>query len=310
MKIAYFGHRMIAHRPLEALIERGKDVVGIVAHPLEFEPADRPWADAVRGLADRTGIPLEMPGTVDEGLLSRFGAWGVELGIVVGYLSILKTPLLDMPDRGFINVHAGLLPRYRGRAPLSWAIMNGEPEAGLTVHFIDEGVDSGPVIAQRAYAIGENETAGALYERIQDHIPDLLLDVVDRFERGGVRGTPQDEERAMTFPSIRPEHARIEWSQPSRRIHDQIRALARPYPGAWTTYRGKKMTIWRARPLDVDLPTCFPGTVINRRPGRGIVVSTGNGYLLVEEAEVEGKAAGAADGVIRRAGVSLGLDLL
>ncbi len=307
MRIAFFGHRRIARGSLESLVEAGASVVGIVAHPEAFEPADPEWTAAVRSLAGRAGIPLETPGTIDAAFLAKFREWKVDLGIVVGYLAILKPPLLQMPRLGFVNVHAGMLPRYRGRAPLSWAIMNGEEEAGLTVHFIDEGVDSGPIITQRAYAIGENETAGALYTRIEGDIPNLLLDVVGRFERGSVEGIPQDEERAMCFPSIRPEHARIDWSRSAGNIHDQIRALSRPYPGAWTRYRGKKMIIWKARPLGIELPECFPGTVVNRWPGKGIVVSTGMGYLLVEEAEIEGKEAGPADRSVRRAGVSLGL---
>ncbi len=307
MRIAYFGHRMIAGPPLEALVQAGKNIVGIVGHPEAFEPADPEWSEKVRSIALERDIPLETPETIDEAFLATFESWEVDLGIVAGYLVILKAPILGMPRLGLVNIHAGMLPRYRGRAPLSWAIMNGETEAGLTVHYVDEGVDSGPVVEQRSYAIGENETAGALYRRIENDIPAFLLKVVARFEDGPVTGTPQDEERAMCFPSIEPGHARIDWSRPVRGIHDQIRALSRPYPGAWTLYRGKRMTIWRARPLDVELPRCFPGTVVNRWPGRGIVVSTGMGYLLVEEAEIEGKEARPADRVVRRSGVSLGM---
>jgi len=307
MRVAYFGHRMIAVAPLEALVAAGKDVVGIVAHPETFEPPDPEWFAAVRSLATARGIPLATPERLDEPAVQTLGSWRPDLLVVVGYLAILKRPVRDLPPLGAINIHAGLLPRYRGRAPLSWAILNGETEAGLTVHYIDRGVDSGPVIAQRRYRIGPDETAGELYGRIQADIPEFLLEVVERFEAGPVEGTPQDETKALCLPLIGSEHARIDWSRPAGKIHDQVRALTRPYPGAWTDFRGQKLTVWKTRRVDLDLPDCFPGTVINRWPERGVVVSTGAGYLLVEEAELEGGGGDRADRVIRRAGVSLGL---
>lgn len=310
MRIAYFGHRMIALKALEALTSAGKEVVGVVAHPETFEPADPEWTASVRSLAAETGVELQVPEKLDAAFLSTFRGWRVNLLVVVGFLAILRRPLLEIPTLGSINIHAGLLPRYRGRAPLSWAIMNGEREAGLTIHYIDQGVDSGPVIAQRTYPIGETETAGQLYGRIQADIPEFLLEVVERFESGPVEGTPQDGQRAMCFPAISPEHARIDWSRPARRIHDQVRALTSPYPGAWTEFRGQKLTVWKARVLDLDLPDSFPGTVVNRLPGTGVVVSTGAGYLLVEEAQIEGAERDRADRVIRRAGVPLGLEFL
>jgi methionyl-tRNA formyltransferase len=308
MRIAFFGHRMIAHGALESLVSAGKDVVGIVAHPDSFEPSDPDWSAAVRSLAEGAGIELATPGKTDEELITTLRRWNADLGVVVGYLAILKPPVLELPSHGFINIHAGMLPRYRGRAPLAWAVMNGEKEAGLTIHYIDEGVDSGPIIAQRQYGIQPDETAGELYGRIEADIPEFVLDVVDRFEAGPVDGTPQDEDRAMCFPFLTPAHARIDWSRPARRIHDQVRALARPYPGAWTLYRDKRLIVWKTRVLDTNLPDCFPGTVINRRLGHGVTVSTGSGYLVVDEVQRPGKESKPAADIIRRAGVSLGLE--
>ncbi|MCK4546032.1 MAG: methionyl-tRNA formyltransferase [Candidatus Eisenbacteria sp.] len=308
MRIAYFGHRSIACGPLEAMLSGGREVVGIVAHPEDSVLSDPEWSARVRALAGEAGVPLETPEEIDEEFLATFRGWNVDLGVVVGYLSILRPSLLEIPRRGFINIHAGLLPRYRGRAPLAWAIMNGDKEAGLSIHVIDEGVDSGPVIAQRKYAIGENETSGELYQRIQLDIPGLVMEVVDRMEAGPVEGTPQDEERAMCFPLVTPAHARIDWARPAARIHDQVRALSRPYPGAWTLYRGRKLTVWRTSCLPSELPDCFPGTVVGCRPGKGVVVSTGSGYLLVEEVQRDSGEPRLAWKVLRRAGVSLGLD--
>jgi methionyl-tRNA formyltransferase len=203
------------------------------------------------------------------------------------FRQILGRELLELAPHGALNLHGSLLPRYRGRCPVNWVLVNGERETGVTLHYMEAKPDRGDVVAQRAVPITDDDTALTLNRKLGEAARALLRATWPRLLAGTAPRVAQDHARATYFGGRRPADGRIDWAAPARRIYDLVRAVTHPYPGAFTTWRGRQLLVWRVQPLAARRPA-VPGEVLEVRAGAGIVVATGEGALLLERVQLAG----------------------
>jgi len=308
VRIAFLGTPSFAVAPLEALARAGHALACVVAQPDRpagrgqelREPATKRWAS-------RNGVPVLQPEKVRDGRLAAdLRALAPDVLVVVAYGRILGEDLLRLAPFGAINVHASLLPRWRGAAPIQWAIAEGDRETGVTIMQVEAGLDSGDILAQRATAIGESEDAEHLHDRLSALGAGALCETLPLLEAGRIVPVRQDPSQVTLAPVIEKEHGRIDWSQPAWRIANRVRGF-RPWPGTFTTLAGKLLKVWTARPAaGGDLA---PGAA--RAAPEGLLVGCGAGTaLLATELQLEGKrrlpAAELLKGVTVRDGTVLG----
>jgi len=226
-------------------------------------------------LAKSRGVPVFQPRALRSGPFpDAWAALGLDVAVVVAYGRILPPALLAAPRRGCVNVHASLLPRWRGAAPIQWAIASGDAETGVTTMRMDEGLDTGPILLQRATSIGPEETATDLALRLSELGTGLLLETLAGLDR--IVPRPQEAALATRAPPLTREDGRVDWTLGARAIDARVRGLT-PWPGVWTTFRGEVLRIVQVRPADVDPHGAAPGTVLEAR--RRLVVAAGDGAL-------------------------------
>lgn len=200
----------------------------------------------VKAKAQELGLPvIEVEDLSSAQFADQLKALDADLFVVVAF-RILPTTILDIPKKGSINLHASLLPRYRGAAPIHWAIINGEEETGCTVFFLDEKVDTGNVIAQKKTAIGDNETTGELYDRLRDMGSELLLDSINKIDSGDYSLSEQDHSKATPAPKLFREDCHIDFNKPAKEVHNKIRGLS-PFPTAWANWNGEKFNMYGSK---------------------------------------------------------------
>ena len=243
-------------------------------------------APPVKELAVARELPLVQP---EKLRTSEFGAqlerWHPDLIVVAAYGRILPKAVLDLPRLGCINVHASLLPRYRGAAPVQWAILRGETVTGVTIMFMNERMDEGDILLQREMPIGDDETYGETEERLAVVGATTLMEALDLLHAGRLARQPQDHAAATLAPMIKKEDGRIGWSAPALEIARKVRAF-NPWPSAFTSFRGKMLKIHRARPEAASV-AATPGVIVSI--GDTIRVATGSGTLAIEELQLEGR---------------------
>jgi len=291
MRVVYMGTPEFAVPSLEGLIGRAEhEVAGIVTAP------DRPkgrglktLTSAVKDAALRHGLPLWQPDKLrDPGFLQDLRAVEADLFVVVAF-RILPAELLKIPPMGTVNLHPSLLPRYRGAAPIQWAVMGGDEETGVTTFLVERQVDAGDILCQETVPIGPEETAGELHDRLSRIGANLLLRTLDLMAAGGIRPRPQTG-RATPAPRIVREDGRIDWRLPARAIHNRVRGL-NPVPMAFTTWRGKSLRVITSRPVALEEGgACLPGGIVCADEGRGLIVRTGDGGLELVRVQPEGRS--------------------
>ncbi len=291
MRVVYMGTPAFAVPSLEALIGRTEhEVAGIVTGP------DRPkgrglktGASPVKEAGLRNGIPLWQPDKLrDPGFLDGLRALEADLFVVVAF-RILPRELLEIPRAGTVNLHPSLLPKYRGAAPIQWAVMNGDEETGVTTFIVEKKVDAGDILCQETVPIGPEETAGGLHDRLARIGADLLLRTVDLLAAGDICPRRQKGE-ATPAPRISREDGRIDWRLPAREIHNRVRGL-NPVPMAFTTWRGKNLRILTSQPEPLEGEVGLgPGRIISADERKGIVVMTGEAGLRLVVVQPEGRS--------------------
>ncbi len=274
----------------EALLADGQEIATAVAQPDRprgrgLGSASPPVAEAAR----RAGVQVLQPERVrDPAFIDAISRIAPELIVVVAFGQILPRRLLDVPPLGCINLHASLLPRYRGAAPIQWAILRGEKITGVTTMYMNERMDEGDILLTRELPILPDETAGALSERLSRLGPALLVETVRGLAAGTVTGQAQDAARATLAPRLQKDDGRIRWAEGAGEILNRIRAVT-PWPGAFTTLGTRQLKIWGAGPADGESAGAAPGTVLRADAG-GIVVAAGDGgAVAVRELQVAGK---------------------
>ncbi|MDQ4075134.1 MAG: methionyl-tRNA formyltransferase [Chloroflexota bacterium] len=211
--------------------------------------------------------------------------------VVAAYGEILRPAVLDIPPYGAINVHASLLPRHRGAAPVAGALLSGDEETGVTIMLMDEGMDTGPILARRAIPIREDHTRGTLTEELAQLGADLLTETLPRWLAGEIEPQPQDDEAATYTRLIRKEHGQLDWDRPATELANQVRAFD-PWPSTYTTWQGQRLKVLEANVLQerTGLPDDVPpGTVV--RAGEAIAAATGDGWLELRRVQLAGKTA-------------------
>ncbi|WP_334111159.1 methionyl-tRNA formyltransferase [Thermodesulfitimonas autotrophica] len=287
MRLVFMGTPEFAVPSLEALLDSGHQVNLVVTQADKPKGrGKRPAAPPVKEVALAQGIPVLQPARLkDPDFLRRLQAAAPEAIVVVAYGKILPAAVLSLPPYGCINVHASLLPRYRGAAPIQRAIMNGERETGITTMLMDEGMDTGDILLQRRVAIGEEENFGSLCQRLARLGAQVLRETLEALQAGTLRRQPQDHAQATYAPPLTPEDELIVWDRPGEVIKNQVRALD-PKPGAKTYFGGEVLKIWRVKAVTGDFPG-VPGEIIAVGP-EGIKVQVADGAVVILELQAAG----------------------
>ncbi len=273
---------------LLSVAQSGHDLVGVVTRPdrprgrgQQMQPADVKAAVASLGL----DVPVLQPESLrDENFHAQLQALEPDLLAVVAFL-ILPRSVLAIPKLGSVNVHPSLLPKYRGAAPIQWAIINGETETGVTIFQLSPRVDAGDILIQQKVAIGDDETAGELYERLKVMGAELLIRAIDGMADGSVIPVPQTDEGVSRAPKLEKEDGEIDWAKGAGDIRNLIRGT-NPFPGAFTLWQNKLLKVHRAT---VETEMGEAGTVIGVDGKRGLIVGTGKGVLALDEVQPAGK---------------------
>lgn len=289
MRVVFMGSPDFAVPSLEALVEARFDVRLVVTQP--DRPAGRGrhlLPTAVKAVALEHHLPVREFGKGEHGQVSaEVMACEPDAIIVAAFGHILREPLLSGPRYGCINVHASLLPRWRGVSPVQYSILHGDTWSGVTIMRMDPGVDTGPILGLRAVPIAPEDTAGELLDRLAGQGADLLLEVLRALPSGQVVPEAQDDSGAVYAPKLTRALSAIRWDRDVVTVHNQVRAL-QPWPGC-TTYLGEQMLkITQARPMSLNPGAREPGTVLGVHDG-GVVVACGQGALLLTGLQVPGK---------------------
>jgi methionyl-tRNA formyltransferase len=267
---------------LRALHDSGHEVLAVVTQPDRKKGRGRKLAPPpVKRTAVQCGYPVLQLETVSTDAFHRHMAeLAPDLFIVVAFGQILPQSLLDIPAIGSINVHASLLPRYRGAAPIQWAIINGDHETGVTTMMMDKGMDTGDILLMEKTDIGPDETAADLHDRLSDIGARTLVRTLEKLQNGGLERVPQDHEQATYAPMLKKKDGEIDWSMPAERIECLIRGVT-PWPGAYTFSDDMRLKIFKASVLEREI-SVPPGTILECFAGE-LRVATGKSAIAIQE---------------------------
>ena len=288
MRIVFMGTPEFAVPSLQALIDAGYEVVGVVTQP------DRPVGrkktltpPPVKVLALEHNIPVLQFERIrrPEGR-EALEALKPDLFVTAAFGQILSQKVLDIPQLGTVNVHASLLPEYRGSAPINWCIVLGEKKAGVTTMMTDIGIDTGDMLLRDEVEIGENETAEELTERLAKLGAGTLIRTLKALEDGTLVRTPQDQEKSSYQPMLTREMGEMDWNKSAQQLHDLVRGLY-PWPGAYTTMEGGVLKVWVSRVADMTADA-VPGTIVKASAKEGLFVACGQGVLQIVEMQAPG----------------------
>ena len=281
MRIVFMGTPDFAVPSLEKLIRDGYDIVAVITQPdRKSGRGHKMCAPPVKLLAQSCGIPvLQFEKVKTPEGVEAIKSLAPEMIITAAFGQILSKEILDIPSLGCLNVHASLLPAYRGAAPIQWAIINGEKRTGVTIMYMNEGLDTGDLISSAAIEIGEETTGGELYDTLAVLGAELLIDTLRALAAGTATQTPQDEKEASYYPPLSRQLAQIDWSKSAREIFNLVRALD-PVMGGIAQVCGETIKIWRAKALPGQAK---PGHAVCADDKQGLLVGTGDGLLQVLE---------------------------
>lgn len=287
-RIVFFGTPSFALPTLQSLLEGPDQVVGVVTQPDREKGRGRKVViSPVKELALRHGLnPLQPEKAKEETFQGALKDLQPDIMVVVAYGQILPKSVLRIPKYGAVNVHASLLPKYRGAAPIAWAILKGEKVTGVTTMLLDEGMDTGDILLQTEIPIGDGETCEGLHNRLASSGAQLLLETLEKMKVGGVQPVSQDHSKATYAPPLKKEDGHIDWKKEAVKIHRQVRAF-NPWPGAFTKWGDQLLKIYQGE-IRERSPVGKPGTVI--WVGSDFIeVETGKDSYLIKEIQLEGR---------------------
>jgi methionyl-tRNA formyltransferase len=283
-RVLVFAYHDVGHECFAALLERRVQVVGVFTHT--DDPEERIWFKSVAQLARTQTVPVYTPGNVNAPeWIERIRALRPDLIFSFYYRHLISQRILDLARLGSYNMHGSLLPKYRGRAPVNWAVLNGETETGATLHVMTKRADAGDIVDQERVSIGSEDTAQDVFNKVTAAARRVLERQIDNLLHGTAPRLAQDETAATYFGGRRPEDGRIDWRQEARAVCNLIRAVTHPYPGAFTEIDGRRFYIWKARPASAS---GRPGEIIRTMP---LTVAAGGGSAEVAEWQWHGDPA-------------------
>ena len=291
MVVVFFGTPHFAVPTLRRLLDSSHSVAGVITQP------DRPRGRGqkithapVKALALARGIPVYQPDRLKPPeVADTLRGWGADLGVVAAYGRIIPEQLLTIPRLGMVNVHASLLPKYRGAAPVHRAVINGDSQTGVTIMRVVKELDAGSMFAQVTRPIGPDETSDVVESALADMGAELLLTIVEQLASGNAREEPQDETQATYASRLTKEEGLIDWTRSASDIHNRVRGLY-PWPHAYTFFKGTWLIILRSEVADAGASATSPGTIL-RATSEAIHVATGDGELAILEVQPEGRRA-------------------
>ena len=285
-RIVFFGYSEVGYEGLSLLLERGDNVVALITH--QDNPHEKIWFKTPALAARERGIPAFTPETVNTPeWRERIAALRPDLILSVYYRHMIGTKILGLPHLGAWNLHGSLLPKYRGRAPINWALVHGESRIGMTLHRMVKSADAGAVVDQEGVDLSPRDTAEQAFRKVLPCARRVLARQMDGLLSGTAREIAQDESQVTYFGGRKPEDGRIRWTQTSRQIFNLIRAVTDPYPGAFTDVGETRLMVWWAEP---DSPVMNgrmgkPGEVLSVTP---LIVATADGALELTRTEWRG----------------------
>jgi methionyl-tRNA formyltransferase len=285
-RIVFFGYSEVGYECLSLLLERGDNVVALITH--EDNPHEKIWFKTPAQAARERGIPVFTPDSVNTPeWRERIAALQPDLILSVYYRHMIGTKILGLPPLGAFNLHGSLLPKYRGRAPINWAVLHGEPRIGMTLHRMVKSADAGAIVDQEGVELGPRDTAEQAFRKVLPCARRVLARQIEALLAGTAQETPQDDAQATYFGGRKPEDGRIDWALTSAQIFNLIRAVTDPYPGAFTDVGDARLMVWWAEP---DTPAAHgrrgaPGEVLALAP---LIVATGDGALELTRTEWRG----------------------
>jgi methionyl-tRNA formyltransferase len=276
MRVAMFGYQTWGHRTLQALLASEHEVVLVVTHPRSEHAYEKIWSDSVAGLAEQHGVPVLLRDRPDDQeLLSRLKEAEPDIIVANNWRTWLPPEIFALPPHGTLNVHDSLLPAYAGFSPLIWALINGEPEVGVTAHMMDADLDAGDIVLQRAVPVGPADTTTDLFHKTVDLIGPITVDALALIAGGTADRIKQDRSKASFFHKRSIEDSRIDWTWPAADIERLVRAQSDPYPNAFTFHRGNRIRVIKSSVSKAR----YGGT-----PGR-IFIREGDGVVIVAGAD-------------------------
>ncbi len=307
MRAIAFAYHNMGIVGVRSLLSHGFEVPMVFSHA--DDPGENRWFGSVAEFCRQRGIPVHLPADVNAPPWpDTIREARPDLLFSFYYRSMIRSEILAVPPLGAMNLHGSLLPKYRGRAPVNWVLVKGEAETGVTLHFMTEKPDAGDIVGQAKVPIDFEDTALTLFGKMEKAAGALLDELLPRIARGDIPRRPNEIAKGSYFGGRKPEDGRIDWTQPAVAIYNLVRAVTRPYPGAFSHLAGEKLLVWRARPLARDRFPDPPGPGALRvavgpsivmaggcpapvAAERRVVVGTGDGVLCLEEVEWKGKVA-------------------
>jgi methionyl-tRNA formyltransferase len=273
--ILVFAYHDVGYECLDFLIQNDEYIQAVITH--KDDPEEELWFRSVAGLAKKNGIPVYTPETVNApSWIEQIRSWAPDIIFSFYYRNIISEEVLKIPPLGAFNMHGSLLPKYRGRAPINWAVLHGEKVTGVTLHHMVKRADAGDIVDQEAVPVGPEDTARDVFSKCVKAARLILERRLEELTQGTAPRRKQDEAQATYFGGRKPEDGRIDWTTSAETIYNLIRAVTHPYPGAFTEVEGKKLFIWWAKPAPGLGGT--PGQLISTDP---LLVATGAGNLEV-----------------------------
>ncbi|KHN52124.1 bifunctional UDP-4-amino-4-deoxy-L-arabinose formyltransferase/UDP-glucuronic acid oxidase ArnA [Aeromonas hydrophila] len=283
MKVVVFAYHDIGCTGIEALLETGYEIQAVFTHA--DDPGENRFFDSVAQLCAEHNLPVYSPEDVNHPLwIERIRELAPQALFSFYYRNMLKQAILDIPTVGAFNLHGSLLPAYRGRAPINWCLVNGESETGITLHQMTAKPDAGAIVAQQAVTIADDDTALTLHGKVRLAARALLEQELPKLRAGDIRLTPQDESKASYYGRRTPADGELHWHRPARELHNLVRAVTQPYPGAFSFAGDRKLTVWKSHWLTQQSDK-QPGTILSQEPLR---IACGEGVLEIVAGQAEG----------------------
>lgn len=302
MRIIFMGTPDFAVPSLECLFKEGHEILAVFTQP--DRPAGRgkqPKQSPVKVAAQKLGLTIRQPEKINTPeVIELLKSLQPELIVVVAYGKKLPVGILQIPEKGCLNVHASLLPAYRGAAPIHWAVINGETQTGVTTMLMDEGLDTGDILLKKVFPVSGEATTGEVHDALAEIGGELLIQTIEAYSRDDLRGVAQTGESSYA-PLLKREHEWLDWSRKAVELHNQIRGL-NPWPGAVTKYKGENLKVWQSSLVSQSLagdilssedsakesPAREFGQVL-KIVDEGIIVGTGEGKILLRQVQPAGK---------------------
>lgn len=287
MKVVYMGTPDFAVGPLEAIIEAGHEVTAVVTQPDKPRGRGKEMAASpVKECAQKHGIPVLTPVKIKAAeAVAQLREYPADIFVVAAFGQILSEEILQMPKHGCVNIHASLLPKYRGAAPIQWSIIDGETETGVTIMQMDRGLDTGDILFQQKVPITSEDTGESLFDKLAEAGSALITEALVKIEKGDVHPVRQDDAKSCYARMLTKAAGKIDWSKSAAEIERLVRGL-NSWPSAYTEYKGKQLKIWKAKVMPAMEGA--PGTIAKVTKDQ-VIVCTGDGALALEEIQLEGK---------------------